>query len=57
MRPSEQLLLAALWIGNSAAVVRAAISEILDKEACIAALVEQDLPRAVGRTPAPGGPD
>jgi hypothetical protein len=50
MRHSEQLSLTAPWSGHVHAAELAAISEILDSEARIAAFVEQDLIRTAGRT-------
>jgi IS5 family transposase len=56
MRHSEQLSLTAPWIGHVHAVELAAISEILDSEARIAALVEQDLLRSCGKNAHTGRP-
>jgi len=57
MRHSEQLSLTATWIGHVHAVELATISEILDSETRIAALVEQAFREAAGRTPTPDGRD
>lgn len=56
MRHSEQLLLTAPWIGHVHAVELAAISEILDSETRIAALVEQDLLRSCRKNAYTGRP-
>lgn len=56
MRHSEQLSLTAPWIGHVHAVELAAISEILDSEARIAALVEQDLIRDCRKNARTGRP-
>ena len=56
MRHSEQLSLSAPWIAHVHAVELAAISEILDSEARIAALVEQDLLRSCRKNARTGRP-
>lgn len=56
MRHSEQLSLTAPWIGHVHAVELAAISELLDSEARIAALVEQDLLRSCRKNAHTGRP-
>lgn len=56
MRHSEQLSLSAPWIGHVHAVELAAISEILDSETRIAALVEQDLLRSCRKNAWTGRP-
>ncbi|MDQ3519267.1 MAG: hypothetical protein M3466_12790 [Gemmatimonadota bacterium] len=56
MRHSEQLSLTAPWIGHVHAVELAAISEILDSETRIAALVEQDLLRTCRKNAHTGRP-
>lgn len=56
MRHSEQLPLSAPWIGHVYAVELAAISKILDSEARIAALVEQDLLRSCRKNALTGRP-
>ena len=56
MRHSKQLSLSAPWIGHVHAVELAAISEILDSEARIAALVEQDLFRSCRKNARTGRP-
>lgn len=56
MRHSEQLSLTAPWIGHVHAVELAAISEILDSETRIAALVEQDLLRGCRKNAHTGRP-
>jgi transposase, IS5 family len=56
MRHSVQLSLTAPWIDHVHAVELAAISEILDSEARIAALVEQDLLRSCRKNAHTGRP-
>jgi IS5 family transposase len=56
MRHSKQLSLCAPWIGHVHAAELAAISEILDSEARIAALVEQDLFRSCRKNARTGRP-
>ncbi|MDP9177894.1 MAG: ISNCY family transposase [Gemmatimonadota bacterium] len=56
MRHSRQLSLSAPWIAHVHAVELAAISEILDSETRIAALVEQDLLRSCRKNALTGRP-